>query len=202
MKYDIFFNNKCLTFSNDPISGFDLVIDTKSDTIELLTRAKVVDFFEKYNSILFLCNNADAAYMEFCRQFKCVTAAGGVVTNSKGETLMILRNNRWDLPKGHLEPNENLEECAVREVEEETGIGELTIVNKITNTIHTYILNGVWELKTTHWYEMTSEQTHTTAQREEGIVKAQWCTSQEVEEFTKTSYKTIQDVFIARSNKK
>ena len=30
--------------------------------------------------------------------------------------------NRWDLPKGHVDPGEKKKQCALRELEEETGI--------------------------------------------------------------------------------
>ncbi|MCH2209804.1 MAG: NUDIX domain-containing protein [Fuerstiella sp.] len=32
--------------------------------------------------------------------------------------------DRWDLPKGHVDPGESDLECALRELEEETGFGE------------------------------------------------------------------------------
>ncbi|MFR9498118.1 MAG: hypothetical protein SNI58_06340 [Rikenellaceae bacterium] len=52
----IFFTDRPLTFSATPIDGYDLTIDSRADTVAEISRAKVVDFFEKYNSILFLCN--------------------------------------------------------------------------------------------------------------------------------------------------
>ena len=51
-----------------------------------------------------------------------VNAGGGLVINSKGEYLLIRRSGLWDLPKGHQEPGEPIEETALREVEEETGL--------------------------------------------------------------------------------
>ena len=58
------------------------------------------------------------------------TSAGGVVIDVQGgaaRIAVIARRNRagrveWCLPKGHIENNETLEETAVREVAEETGI--------------------------------------------------------------------------------
>ena len=44
-----------------------------------------------------------AAFAAFAAEFTPVEAAGGVVVNDCGEWLMIHRNGRWDLPKGHLE---------------------------------------------------------------------------------------------------
>ncbi len=38
------------------------------------------------------------------------------------EILMIFRRGKWDLPKGKLDKGESLEACALREVEEETGL--------------------------------------------------------------------------------
>ena len=36
--------------------------------------------------------------------------------------LLLKHPNRWDLPKGHVDPGETNKECALRELEEETGI--------------------------------------------------------------------------------
>ena len=51
-----------------------------------------------------------------------VKAAGGLVINKKGEILFIFRKGMWDLPKGKLDSGELLDETAIRETSEETGI--------------------------------------------------------------------------------
>jgi 8-oxo-dGTP diphosphatase len=57
-----------------------------------------------------------------------VRAAGGVIVRSgpEGEPELLVvhrpRYDDWTLPKGKAEPGESDEECALREVEEETGL--------------------------------------------------------------------------------
>jgi len=52
-----------------------------------------------------------------------VLAAGGIIRNDSSEFLVIHRPkyDDWSFPKGKLDNGENLEECALREVHEETG---------------------------------------------------------------------------------
>ena len=56
-----------------------------------------------------------------------VRAAGGVVVRNAGAAVSVLLVHRpayddWTFPKGKCEPGESDEECALREVEEETGL--------------------------------------------------------------------------------
>lgn len=52
-----------------------------------------------------------------------VVAAGGVVVDENGRLLVVHRPryDDWTFPKGKLDPGETIEECALREVEEESG---------------------------------------------------------------------------------
>ena len=56
-----------------------------------------------------------------------VRAAGGIVvrTGSNGAEVLVVHRPKyddWSLPKGKRDPGETDEQCAVREVEEETGV--------------------------------------------------------------------------------
>ena len=53
-----------------------------------------------------------------------IKAAGILVTRGQPvESFLLLRHrDRWDLPKGHLDAGETEIQCALRELEEETGI--------------------------------------------------------------------------------
>lgn len=137
--------------------------------------------------------------MRFAEEFTVIEAAGGVVMNPQGECLMIYRNERWDLPKGHLEAGESIAECAVREIAEETGVaGE--VVRPLCETWHAYFfpLTERWELKRTYWYLLhTTATMPTTPQAEEGIVVAEWCDRTTAVAHLEASYPTIRSVFNA-----
>ena len=52
-----------------------------------------------------------------------LVAAGVAVVNGAGELLLLQRpDGEWDLPGGHMEVGESLEQTATRELLEETGI--------------------------------------------------------------------------------
>lgn len=112
-------------------------------------------------------------------------AAGGVVvrenreSNQKAvEALLIRRNGVWDLPKGKLEEDESIEECAIREVEEETGITPLELNQFLCTTVHTYRERGESVEKTTYWYLMSAGDEGAyhmmSPQTEEGITGLRW----------------------------
>jgi 8-oxo-dGTP pyrophosphatase MutT (NUDIX family) len=70
-----------------------------------------------------------------------IIAAGGLVTNPKGEILWIFRRGFWDLPKGKLDEGETIQTCAVREVAEETGISNIQLHEMLCFTNHLYFDN-------------------------------------------------------------
>lgn len=123
-----------------------------------------------------------------------IIAAGGLVTNDKNELLMIFRRGKWDLPKGKLDKGETIESCAVREVEEETGINNITLGELIDITYHDYFDLWVKEdvTKETHWYAMKIKGSQTlVAQIEEDITDIQWVNDTDLNECLSNSYPTI-----------
>ena len=124
-----------------------------------------------------------------------IEAAGGLVFNKEEQILMIFRNGKWDLPKGKLEIGESVEECAIREVEEECGIYGLDIIDKLLETYHTYSLKGEEILKRTYWYKMRTDfDGELVPQIEEGITKVSWVSKDQISEKLKNSYGNISDV--------
>jgi 8-oxo-dGTP pyrophosphatase MutT (NUDIX family) len=125
-----------------------------------------------------------------------VNAGGGLVTNSRGEYLLIRRSGLWDLPKGHQDPGEPIEVTAVREVEEETGLRGLELASFIRVTDHTYFRDGQWFLKHTWWYSMKCTcECDLVPQTEEDITEVRWVAKAEIKDFLQHTYPTIVDVF-------
>ena len=132
----------------------------------------------------------------FSKNYTFVKAAGGIVYNSDYHLLMIFRNGKWDLPKGKLDNNEDIEECAMREVEEECGVSNLIIRQFLKDTYHCYEVNGEKILKKTSWYIMeTSYTKELTPQIDEGITKVEWVNKNDVHQKLKHSFASIQDLF-------
>lgn len=62
---------------------------------------------------------------------KVTYSAGGVVVNNKKVLVVNQNNDSWSLPKGQVDPGETTEEAAAREIAEESGVTDLTLIKKI-----------------------------------------------------------------------
>lgn len=86
--------------------------------------------------------------------------AGGVVFRRapSGIQFLMLQDpkGRWTIPKGHVEPDESLEQTALREVEEETGVKRLRIRDKLDKIHFFYRREGKLIFMTTYFYLMES----------------------------------------------
>lgn len=130
---------------------------------------------------------------------KKIIAAGGLVTNDNGDLLMIYRRDKWDLPKGKLDEGETIAACAVREVEEETGLRQVILGESLGITLHTYVEYGVEIQKETHWYKMQAPGIQgLVPQTEEDITKIEWSNKAAVNDHLQNTYANIADI-IARS---
>lgn len=138
----------------------------------------------------------DETYRRICAEFKEVTAGGGVVSNRRGDYLLIRRNGLWDLPKGHLEAGEDIETCALREVKEETGVEALSVRRLVCITDHCYLRDGIWHLKHSWWYDMLyTEPVDLTPQLEEDITRAAWVPKSNIPACLTSTYPSIAEVF-------
>lgn len=143
---------------------------------------------------LLVLNNEDEL-AEFSRGKLIIEAAGGMVYNEKGELLMMFRRGQWDLPKGKIDDGESMEQCAIREVEEETGLSKLKLVMALQTTYHTYSLHGNTVLKPSHWFKMESKANETLVpQTEEDISDLRWVDKIEAVKLIENAYPSIREM--------
>lgn len=106
-----------------------------------------------------------------------VTAGGGYVACALPNDvalLLIYRRGVWDLPKGHQDPGEDLQTCALREVREEVGVETLHLLRSLGTTQHGYPEGDVYAVKTTYWYLMRTPERSFQPERHEGIRRVTW----------------------------
>ena len=128
---------------------------------------------------------------------RVIIAAGGLVTNQQNELLMIFRRGKWDLPKGKLDNGESIEACAVREVEEETGIRNIQLGAMIGITYHDYFDPWTKEdvCKESHWYAMRIfDDQKLIPQTEEDITEIKWVNETELKKCLENSYPSIIEI--------
>src|SRR3954468_8565891 len=111
-----------------------------------------------------------------------IVAGGGIVENDEKKILFQFRRGKWDLPKGKLDEGETIEECAVREVEEETGLRNIELGELVGVTNHHYTQDGESIDKETYWYAMKvfGEQ-QLVPQLTEDILELRWVAENELE---------------------
>jgi len=150
---------------------------------------------EEFHAGVILNNNLKELKKAFFKHFTPIEAAGGIVENDKKELLFIFRLGKWDLPKGKVEKGEDIATTAVREVEEETGVTNLTLKKKVGETYHTYNAFGKHFIKTTHWFHMTCpSQQEMKPQTEEDIAEVKWVKSKDINEPLENTYPSIKDI--------
>jgi len=136
--------------------------------------------------------DSDKLLSIFKERMGYINAGGGLVKNEKDELLFIERNEKWDLPKGRAEKGEDIETTSLREVEEETGVENLSINKFLQETYHIYKNKGKYNLKITYWYLMDTNYTGVLKpQTEEGITQAVWKSSEQAEAAMSNSYSNV-----------
>ncbi|MGC1203433.1 MAG: NUDIX domain-containing protein [Flavobacteriaceae bacterium] len=144
------------------------------------------------NEIRLIHKNENKLIKKFLKKLPNVIAGGGKVYNEKNEILFIYRNDKWDLPKGKVEGRETIEQTAIREVSEETGVAGLEITKPLDTTYHIFKRNGRFKIKVTYWFEMkTSFTGNLYAQENEGITKVEWLNNKQIKEALENSYANI-----------
>lgn len=191
--YKVFVNESPLILTTKKpanVNGslFEMDADSILKAIESLSKKKLKKAY--------IYDPSDKILEHFSAKIPMVLAAGGVVRNKKGKILFIYRNNRWDLPKGKLDKGETMEDAAVREVEEETGVKKLVVDKYLHTTYHIFKRNGNFQLKQTYWFAMhTKYDGKLKAEKLEGITKVKWKGPKKIKKALKNSYQNIRELF-------
>jgi len=204
----IYFNNKPL-FLCDAIDGEIQSLVHHDDAVFIdelnvhTIKAMIHEMQQpKVHAGIFFHKNIDELKKKFFAKFVVVPAAGGVIKNEVKEILMIYRKGKWDLPKGKLDKKESLEECAVREVKEETGLKDIKLLSLLTVTYHTYHEGTRYILKESHWFMMKAKKKQLLMpQIEEGIDIVRWANQEEMPVYLLNSYPSVADVLQAAFKK-
>jgi 8-oxo-dGTP pyrophosphatase MutT (NUDIX family) len=195
-KYKVYFANKPVVFLQEEdipalTPGQEVIVSQgKADTmlIESAINRGVKAIFLK-------CHNVEDSWSHFSAQFVLIRAAGGVVANNQKEVLFIYRLEKWDLPKGKVEPGEELSVAALREVEEECSISKLELKGHLMTTYHTYALKGEQVLKSTDWFVMSHDGNETPKpQTIEGIAEVRWIPREQWNMVESNTFPSVIDV--------
>ncbi|MES2812766.1 MAG: NUDIX domain-containing protein [Bacteroidota bacterium] len=192
--YKVFVNDKPLFLTNQIVKETDFKFFLlESIDIEQL----IVNYFQNKIQKAYLYHPDEKEILNTLKtKIKVNHAGGGLVYNKKGEVLFIFRGGKWDLPKGGMNKNEDIEDTAMREVEEETGVNGLKITQKLQKTYHIFKRSGKYRLKVTQWFEMHTDFEGTpVGQIEEGIEKVAWLNPEQIEDALKNSYENIKLLF-------
>lgn len=191
--YQIFVNHKpiVLTTVVEKEDGFKNYLLSKVHLGKVIRDLNTTSL----EAVRLIHKNEDKLLKKFLKLLPNVIAGGGKVYNDKGEILFIYRNDKWDLPKGKIEGKESIEETAIREVEEETGVSGLKITKPLQTTYHIFKRNGKHKIKVTYWFEMkTSFHGNLYPQENEGITKVEWLTPEQSQKALDNSYANIRDL--------
>jgi len=151
--YKVFVNeNVILLTSEIPFGSKINLFDLKTISLK-----EIISNVKKHKKIFLFHKNSEKLISSFKKKIKVISAGGGIVKNSFDETLFIYRRNKWDLPKGKKDKGETIDLTALREVKEETGIGNLKIIDFRMKTYHIFKKNNEYCLKETTWYNMISD---------------------------------------------
>ena len=194
--YKVFFNQKPLILTNkiQYLSDTEPLLFIKYTSVTQIIKA----LKSSKNSKVFLYHkDMDKLWKGFKKKFPIVEAAGGLVKRTDNKFLFIFRNNKWDLPKGGVEKKELIIDAAIREVTEETGVGDIIVEKKISETYHIFKKGKRFRLKKTYWFKMsTTYMGKTNPQTEEGIEKTKWVSNKNIEDILNDAFENIRIIVL------
>ena len=201
-KYKIYINDKPVFLATRAQASEIAILPDKNNFVGqyvgkkkmILQYLDLLDKNKSLESVVLYAENLDQLWADFQSCFKILEAAGGYVLNAEKQLLVFYRRGSWDMPKGKIDPGETPEEAAVREVQEETGLVNVTLEGFLMHTWHTYEQKGQRILKKTWWYRMHTTDRQVIPQTEEDIEEICWVAPAAWMAAEKVVYGSIRDV--------
>lgn len=137
--------------------------------------------FEFPNNVRFLCHDCNFTY------YHNIAAAVAVVFTFEDKILFTVRNvdpdkGKWDLPGGFIDPGENAEAAACREIKEELGIAIFPKDLKyITTSPNNYLYKNVPYRTMDIFYECKLQTDVISIQAEDEIQDLIWVKRSEID---------------------
>jgi 8-oxo-dGTP pyrophosphatase MutT (NUDIX family) len=195
--YKVFFNERIVLLTDDFIRNFQVRYGLFYKYRNAADLKELLSFYwnlKQIDTLFVFHHDIDELQERFKSCFHQIYAGGGLVRNDSGDYLIIKRLGKWDLPKGKVNKHETIEQAAVREVSEETGLTGIEIVTPLLSTYHSYFIEE-HILKKTSWYEMIYHGKETPVpETEEDITEIRWVRKEELAQFTSNTFPAIIDV--------
>ena len=181
--YKVFVNQDVIILTSEIPFGKKInLYDLKKKSLD-----EIISLVKKHHKIFLFHQNSEKLVSTFQKKIKVVKAGGGIVKNINDETLFIYRRNKWDLPKGKMDKGETIDQTALREVKEETGIKNLSIIDFKMNTYHVFKKGKEYRLKETSWFNMLSTHEGSfSPESKEGITKVVWKSNKKIKKIKNT----------------
>jgi ADP-ribose pyrophosphatase YjhB (NUDIX family) len=196
--YKVFFNDRIVLLTDDFIRNFQhryglfykyRNVEDLKELIEFYWRLKRID------TLFIFHHDLDELRERFKSCFQQIYAGGGLVQDKEGNILIMKRKDKWDLPKGKLNPGESFENAALREVSEECGLHDLEITTPLLSTYHSYWIDNQKILKRTSWFGMLYKgHEQPSPQLDEDITEIRWVKKEDLGYVSENTYFTIIDV--------
>lgn len=202
--YEVFFNERRIVITQQGKIPFvkEAVISKKLASVDEV-KNWFLDFTSTSTKSAILIHPTPKIFWKklFLPLFTKIPAAGGIVIRNN-QILFILRNGKWDLPKGKIDNGESKKEAALREVSEECGIERHKIIKKLPKTFHIFQSTfedtlGQWIFKKTFWFEMSYQGEEIgTPQIDENITEIRWFEKSELGEVLQNTYENLRSLIL------